>query len=47
MLRIVIGTGKIIAYCVICFLAGALAGKLVEISPIGKLADSGVNDLMS
>lgn len=47
MLRKVIGALKLIAYLTICFLAGALAGKLVEISPIGKLADSGVNDLMS
>ena len=47
MLRIVIGTLKLIAYFMICFLAGALAGKLVELSPIGKLCDSGMEDLMS
>lgn len=47
MLRTVIGTLKLMAYFMICFLAGALAGKLVEVSPIGRLVDSGVNDLMS
>lgn len=47
MLRIVIGTLKLIAYFVICYLAGALAGKLVEMSPIGKLCDSGLDDLKS
>lgn len=47
MLRTVIGVLKLIAYFTICFLAGALAGKLVEISPIGRLVDSGVDDLMN
>ena len=45
MLRTVIGVLKLIVYFTICFLAGALAGKLVEVSPIGKLCDSGMNDL--
>lgn len=47
MLRTVIGVLKLIAYFTICFLAGALAGKLVEVSPIRKLCDSGMNDLRS
>lgn len=47
MLRKVIGTLKLMVYFVICCLAGALAGKLVEVSPIGKLCDSGMEDLMS
>lgn len=47
MLRKVIGTLKLIAYLTICCLAGALAGKLVEVSPIGRLVDSGMEDLMS
>ena len=47
MLRKVIGTLKLIAYFTICCLGGALAGKLVEVSPIGKLCDSGIEDLMS
>lgn len=47
MLRKIIGTLKLIVYFVICCLAGALLDKLVEVSPIGRLVDSGVNDLIS